>query len=424
FGVDVSELASGLANAQAAVAEAAEGMRQSLASVQSAFGLVGEAVVGITAILAGGSAFKEMIASTVNLNVQSLELGKQFGVSATEASVYKVALAETFLTQDQLSGAGARITRTLNSNESAFKNLGVATRDSNGNFRSTGDIILVVNEKLMTFKEGPDRNVEATKNYGRGWQENAAILRFTRDAIDEARVHAEALNLTVSTQSEAATAAYRSSMVGLKAVFEGVYNTIGQALMPVLTSLGDWFRGIGPAAIAVTREALANIAFEFLFVREGIQDFDAYITAGMQDAAVEVGQFVVAVQNGFGIASDAVALAWDSIGGTIRVLIDSLLVMSEVAKRALLLDFSRAKAAWAAGSAGIVNEVNANFAKLKIDQSKLSIDWSTMKAAWKEGDDTIAATDAAFLKTVEKNRQDAAASIKAMDDNIFGQRTA
>jgi hypothetical protein len=56
--------------------------------------------------------------------------------------------------------------------------------------------------------------------------------------------------------------------------------------------------------------------------------------------------------------------------------------------------------------------------------SKLSIDWSTMKAAWKEGDDEIAATDAAFLKTVEKNRQDAAAFIKAMDDNIFGQRTA
>src|SRR5450759_2822622 len=116
FGVDISELASGLSNAGAAVAEAAEGMRASLAGVQEAFGLVGQAALAITGALAGGAAFKEMVSSTVNLNVQSMELGKHFGISATQASVLKVALGETFLTQDQLAAAGSRMTRTLNTN--------------------------------------------------------------------------------------------------------------------------------------------------------------------------------------------------------------------------------------------------------------------------------------------------------------------
>jgi hypothetical protein len=424
FGVDISELASGLANAQAAVAEAAAGMRESLASVESAFGLVGEAIVGITSILAGGAAFKEMVESTVKLNVESMELGKQFGISATQASVLKVALGEAFLTQDQLAAAGSRITRTLNTNEGAFKSLGVATRDQNGNFRSTLDIMTDVNAKLLTLKEGTDRNVEGTRIYGRGWAEIAPILRLTAAGMAEAQHTAEELNLTVSKQSEASTAAYRGAMVGVKDVFEGIFNTIGDALLPALTSLASWFQSEGPAAIAITRAALATVATVFIEVWAGARTFAAYMTAGMQDAGIQVGQFVVAASNGMSLVADAFALAKDVVTGTVGVIVDTLLVMDEVARRAFTLDFSGAKTVWAAGTKGIVDEVNANFAKVKLDKNTLSADWSSIQAQWKEGDDEIAGIDAQFLKTVEKNREDAAAAIAKVNENIFGARQA
>jgi hypothetical protein len=424
FGVDVSELASGLANAQAQVAEAAAGMRESLAGVQEAFGLLGEATAAFAALLAGGAAFKEMVASTVKLNVESMELGRQFGISATQASVLKVALGETFLTQDQLASAGSRITRTLNTNEGAFKSLGVATRDQNGNFRSTLDIMTDVNAKLLTFKEGTDRNIEGTKIYGRGWAEISPILRLTAQSMAEAQISAETLNLTVSKESEASTAAYRSAMVGVKDVFEGIFNTIGQALLPELTALGEWFRSEGPSAIAITRAVLATLGNVFITLWEYLKNFVDYIDAGMQDAGIQIGQFVVAVQNGFGLVADAFGLAKDAIGGAISVLIDSLLVFDQVAKKALMLDFSGAKAAWVAGTKGIVDEVNTNLAKIKIDKNTLSMDWSGMKAQWKEGDDEIASIDEQFSKTVLKNREDAANAIKAMEENIFGQRNA
>jgi hypothetical protein len=217
--------------------------------VQQAFGAVGTAAVAFAAIMAGGAAFKEMVSSTVNLNVSSMELGRQFGVSATQASVLKVALGEAFLTQDQFSAAASRITRTLNTNEGAFKSLGVATRDSNGNFRSTLDIMLDVNAKLLTFKEGTDRNIEAVKIYGRSWTEFQEILRLVRGGMTEAAATATALNLVVSKESEAATEAYRAAMNGVHETTEGVFNTIGQALLPSLTSLGEWFRSIGPATL-------------------------------------------------------------------------------------------------------------------------------------------------------------------------------
>jgi hypothetical protein len=47
FGVDVSELTSGLAEAKAAVVEAASGMKESLQSVQQSFSMLGDAAVAI-----------------------------------------------------------------------------------------------------------------------------------------------------------------------------------------------------------------------------------------------------------------------------------------------------------------------------------------------------------------------------------------
>jgi len=244
--------------------------------------------LAITGVLAGGAAFREMVTSTVNLNVESLNLGKQFGVSATQASILKVALGETFLTQDQLAAAGSRMTRTLNSNENAFKDLGVATRDQNGNFRSTLSIMEDVNARLLTFREGTDRNIEGTKIYGRGWQEVSEILRLTKPAMADAQTTAAELNLTVSKEGEASTQAYRSAMVGIKDVFEGIRNTIGEALLPVLTSLGNWFRDAGPAAIAGTRAALATVGNVFITVWEDAKNFYGYMTAGAQDAGITI----------------------------------------------------------------------------------------------------------------------------------------
>src|SRR5580693_1088946 len=339
FGVDISELTSGLNEAKEAVVEAAATMKESLATVSEAFGAIGEAAVAITAIMAGGAAFKEMVSATVNLNVSSAELGKQFGISASQASTLKVALGETFLTQDQLSAAGSRLTRTLNTNEGAFKELGVATRDSSGNFRSTLDIMTDVNAKLLTFKEGTDRNIEGTKLYGKGWSEVSDILRLTKPAMEEAAATATELNLVVTKEGEAATQRYRTAMVSLNDVFEGIKNTIGQALLPVLSSIGEWFRENGPAAIAVTRASLATLGNVYITLREAIEDFVAYVRAGMQDAGIEIAQFVVGIQNGLTVTEDAFALLKDTIGGGVDVMVQSLLAFAQVAIRALSTDF-------------------------------------------------------------------------------------
>jgi hypothetical protein len=379
IGAEDTGLKAELAAAVQAVNESAVAMQESLAGVQDAFGKLGEAALAITSIMAGGKVFGEMVSGTVNLNVESMELGKQFGISATQASALKVALGATYLTQEQMSAAASRMTRTLNTNEGAFKGLGVATRDGNGNFRSTLDIMLDVNQALLQFKEGTDRNIEGTKIYGKGWSEVSDILRLTAPAMEEAKLKADELNLTVSQESEAATAAYRAAFQDTKDVLEGIMNTIGQAVMPGLTSLGEWFREIGPSAITATRTAMQALKTIFSNLWDTITalggafaDFVSIFNTGVAQAFG--GEPLSAMQlftNALRVIEVAfiglrtgVQLTIAVIENEFEYLVDLVQGWAAVIERAFHLDWAGVQAAWKAGNDKIEADEQAHFQRL------------------------------------------------------------
>jgi len=256
-------LLTALAEARAAVTGATESMKSSFESVGSTFEKINKVFVAFTAVLAGGKVFKEAIDASVNLTKESVALGRQFGISATEASDLKVALASVFVTQDQLAAAGNAVTRSLRSHEDAFKSLGVATRDQNGEYRNTLDIILDVNEKLAALKQGTDRNVEGQRIYGKAWAEVAPTIKLTAETMEEAKKRAEALGLEVGSKDVAATKAYRTAMNEVHETIEGVWKVIGDALLPILTAMGQWFGDIGPQVVATFRQAVGTLQLAF-----------------------------------------------------------------------------------------------------------------------------------------------------------------
>jgi hypothetical protein len=316
---DPTGLNAALASAQASVKNAVGQMQSSFGSLQAALGKAQVAMAAFAAVLAGGAAFRESVAASVNLAVESTKLGKQLGISATQASVLKMALGDVYVTEEQLSNAAGKITQKLNSNEAAFGGLGVATRDANGNFRSTMDIMTDVNAKLLTFREGTDRNVEGVKIYGKAWESVAPTLRLTAEAQEEARKKAEELGLVVGEENTAAVEAYRAAMNDAGDVMDGLQKAIGDALLPGLTELANWFASIGPQAVTVMRVAMIGLIAAFEGIRVAVFTVYTAVKAAIQ-------QFVVL-----------------------------FLTFSEVASRALRFDFAGAKAAWQAGMGQITD---------------------------------------------------------------------
>lgn len=223
-------------------------------------------MLAAAAALAGGKAFKETVDQTVNMTKEAIALSRALGITTTEASVLNVALNDIYQTSDTLLAANSKLTRQLSSNEDSFNKLGVSTRDQNGNFRNSLDIMQEVNSHLAQFKEGTDRNVEAQKIYGKGFQEMLPLLNLTADTMEQARQKAEDLGLSIGENGVQSTKEYRAAMNDVGDVLDGVKKAIGMALMPVLTELGNWFASTGPALVTIFRGAIGGLVTVFHMV--------------------------------------------------------------------------------------------------------------------------------------------------------------
>lgn len=312
-GAEDTGVAAKFAEVKETVNSAVEGIQSKIESLSGAFSKLNEAFLAVTAVLAGGEAFKEAIDSTVAASFGAEELGRQLGITAEKASVMKVAMDENFVSADALTTAQARITQTMRKNEPAFDSLGVKIRDSNGHLRNSVDVMQDVNAKLLTFKEGTDRNVEAQMIYGKSWASIEPIIKITGAAMQEAQDKADSLGLTVGQRSVAQALDYKTTMVGVHDVLEGLERAIGNALLPVLTSMGKWFESVGPQAVTIMRDAMLGLVLVF----EGLKA--------------------------------AVLVTFDWIQGAVQQAVIYLVAFGTAANKAMHLDFTGARASWQAG---------------------------------------------------------------------------
>jgi hypothetical protein len=154
------------------------------------------------------------------------------------------------------------------------------------------------------------------------------VLRLTSDGMKEAAKDADELNLVVGPQSVAAFTANRAATAGAMDTLKGLGNTIGNALLPILTQLEQWFRAIGPAAIIVLRGALGLLLTPIwglitsmnllLDVAQGVFNTIANVIIGLAQAAADAvhGNFgkVKADLQGIGTSVQATwKTAWTNI---------------------------------------------------------------------------------------------------------------
>jgi len=348
FGVDTSKLEAGAKTASDAVKNSTEQMKSAFAQLTEAVIASHESIAGamegisagfekfngilkgVTAAIVGSTAIKEFVKDAAALTAESAGLGKAMGLSTTEASYLKSALAEVGLSSESAMTAANKITMALVKNEDAFKSLGVATRDQNGNFLSTGAVMEATNARLREFGEGTDRNVEGMKIYGRSWSEIAPLVNKFKGVTDEAREEAESLNLVVGQESVDAMAAYKKANNGVGEVLEGLKNTIGQALMPLLTDMAEWFKSIGPTAIEMTRIAVGAVATAF-----NLLDVTVYSV-------------------------------WEVVKTVIQTITVGLVTAATVIERLLNRDWAGAKAAWQLGGQTIADDWSTNMTKIAV----------------------------------------------------------
>lgn len=226
--------------------------------------------VAISALLAGGALFGKAVQQASEFTEQSIQLGKALGQSASGASVWIESLKDVGAGTDEFATAAKGLLKNVRENEDELNKMGLATRDASGNLRPMNALMLDAIKLTNEYAAGTDRGVAAQKIWGKGVDASSNILKVNTETVRENEAAMRDLGLVVGQDDVESYERYDSAMDRAHMTMRALMNAIGQALMPVLTKLGEWFNTSGPAAVLVVRGSIGGLVAVFWGLKNAI----------------------------------------------------------------------------------------------------------------------------------------------------------
>lgn len=310
---DVSPYEAAMRKMDAATKSTFASINSGASSLARPFDLVKSHLAGITAILAGGAAFKSSIDATKEWGGEQAKLARQLQITTEQAAAWQIAGQAVGITGDQVVTASDKMTKQMVTNAQAFAKLGIETVNSNGSLRSTGEILPEVIDRLSKIKNTTEQNNQGMALFGRSWVEIRGILKISKDALAEAEQKARDLNLVTDPSQ---LKAYKAAMSDVNLITKSLQIQVGNALLPILTQLGTWMGETGPYVAGAFSMVLRGIGEAVAFVWRALKqlvDFLAGVSAAFialqqgewsQVGAIITDTFQRAKENGVRIFSD------------------------------------------------------------------------------------------------------------------------
>ena len=176
------------------------------------------------------------------------DLSERTGVAVDELSRLTYAGQLADVTQEQLSGAIQKLSRGMaeaaqgtGTAKEALDAMGISIRDSNGNLRSSDEMLKVLADKFATYQDGVEKSALAQAIFGKSGAEMITFLNLGRKGIEDLGKEAERLGMVVFPDVAKRAGEFNDNLDKLKGVSSGVAREIGNALIPTLNKLMNEF---------------------------------------------------------------------------------------------------------------------------------------------------------------------------------------
>jgi len=253
-----------------AMADSMKGMNAQFDELKNTIKQFRGLFAAVGAVVGSAVVFSKWIGDTARVTEETRLLAQALGISTEEATALRIALGDIGVKSEDYTVMMGKMIVKLRENEERFNELGIKTRGANDELFDTAQIMRNGLAAIEAFKIGTDRNLASSEIFGRGWNEVNKLMRLTPEVTERARLKMEELQLTVGPEGVARAIAFKAAWNDLKDVGEALANRIGQALMPVLTDLGNWFASMGPAAVLVMRGAIGGLVTAFNLFLTGV----------------------------------------------------------------------------------------------------------------------------------------------------------
>lgn len=317
FGAKISELLGGLSEANTAVRESVDGMKEQLESLNTVAEHLRTAFLAITVALAGGEMFEATIEKTSQLGVQLEVMHAKTGAAVEDLSRLAYAANVSHVSFEELDVGLQRLARNLEMAATggskqvsdALKALGLSATDSQGKLRSLPDMLVDIAGKFQTMPDGTTKTAIAMDLFGRSGAQLIPMLDRGKAGMQEMMAQSDALGNTMTEKGVKSAVQYEDAMVRFHAAIDGLGRSIATSLMPSLSNLADeltknasdahkaenGFSGLKSAIDFLARAALALQAALFAAYQAWTVLWTAIRTLGNGTAISAA--FVTAAQN-------------------------------------------------------------------------------------------------------------------------------
>lgn len=289
------DMQSGLAEAVSALRESTEAMTEGLKklseSSEKAEGSLKSLVEGVKGILhieefnflkeqaeaffeTVKSGFESTIGKAEEFGLANAKFAAIMGLSEETAAGLGAALRGVGSSSEEYTSIAERLQMKVNTNEKAMEELGIKTRDANGQILSGKDLMDSAISTLGTYKSGADQNAFAVQVFGKRAADVYNIMRVGDEQIQhQIDIFAE-MGVTM-TGSGSDAAQLEDALNDLHTMVEALGIKIGQELMPTAQAALEWMGTEGPAFLRELSEGIAELAKSFLLLAQtAIKSFE------------------------------------------------------------------------------------------------------------------------------------------------------
>lgn len=205
--------------------------------------------LGTTFAAAGGAIIASlglMVRSTVKAGDALRDMSIRTGASVEQLSVLGFAAEQSGASIEDV-GAGLRFL-SRNAVEAAeggkqqaqaFRNLGIALKDTSGNIRPVNDLLLDVADRFRNTRDGAEKSAIAMELFGRGGASLIPVLNEGREGIAAMGLELDKVGGIMSTELANAADEFNDQLNLNKKAMDGLSMAVTSALLPALTSMAQ-----------------------------------------------------------------------------------------------------------------------------------------------------------------------------------------
>lgn len=198
--------------------------------------------MGIVATAAGGAVVGALILMTKQAADYAdgiRDAAIRTNTTTKEMSTFKYLAEQSGTSIEALQKGLIVLSKNAFSGSEAFKRLGIETKDSSGQIKSSKDLFAEVTSKLAQMKDSTAKTGITMELFGKSGVELTEILKGGRAAIDAATRATERFGIAVSQDTADNADKFNDTLNDMKQAQLGLSLAVSTALLPALTMLAE-----------------------------------------------------------------------------------------------------------------------------------------------------------------------------------------